>query len=210
MLSTYAIDTNTCARLATQLVITTITPGAELTCQSAKSLCRRRRNLCKFVWCWAESQTNNYLLWITHQIEQFPYLLFQSLSLWKTMAFFFTSTWGWRLQQSGTRRSCYIALLLLLNIVCISQLFMLNFPETMIQLPHTSSGIRRSHSVESQKFFKSKFLQCSPKDWPDPSKCWSCFFIIFSQLKTTSTLKIRQVFLRLKSKGFFGGLHSSV
>ena len=52
------------------------------------------------------------------------------------------------------------------------------FPETMIQLAHTSSGIRRSHSVESQKF-KSKFLQCSPKDWPAPSKGWTCCFYNF-------------------------------
>ena len=60
---------------------------------------------------------------------------------------------------------------------------MLNFPETMIQLPHISSGIRRSHSVESQKFFKSKFLQCSPKDWPNPSKDWfPDFFYNFSPL----------------------------
>ena len=48
----------------------------------------------------------------------------------------------------------------------------------MIQLAHTSSGIRRSHSVESQKF-KSKFLQCLPKDWPAPSKGWTCCFYNF-------------------------------
>ena len=35
-------------------------------------------------------------------------------------------------------------------------------------------------------------------------------FIIFSQLKTTSTLKIRQVFLRPKSRGSSGGLQPSV
>ena len=39
----------------------------------------------------------------------------------------------------------------------------------MIQ-PYTSGTSRRSHSIDRQK--KSRLPQCSPKDWPDPSKDW--------------------------------------
>ena len=54
--------------------------------------------------------------------------------------FFLTSTWGWRLQQSGTRRSCYIALLLLLNIVCISQLLCWIFQRQWFSCPTYRQG----------------------------------------------------------------------
>ena len=41
------------------------------------------------------------------------------------------------------------------------------FQKRMIQ--RYTSGIRRSHSIDKLKF-KSKLPQCSPKDWPEPSK----------------------------------------
>ena len=46
----------------------------------------------------------------------------------------------------------------------------------MIQ-PYTSGTSRRSHSIDRQK--KSRLPQCSPKDWPDPSKHFGCVQITY-------------------------------